>query len=224
MWHFRGLDAPLVELRQQAHYWWAQHTRAVQREALLKTKVAELEQVGAATTGAGKSTGPLVRASALRAPFGDSHGQQRGRTSTAQPGRGTQELLRQWFGVEWGAERQTTWRRFCLGTSLRSRRLPGSIRRNRHERRSIGFHFPVLWSDVYVGGDGPDSRFHRFGAAAEPGPVVSARVRRVGTASARRTSQRDVVPGSHAVHGARRPPHPSWPPTTQRQWAEPAPA
>ncbi len=33
----------LIELRQQAHYWQAQHARAVQREAALKTEVQQLQ-------------------------------------------------------------------------------------------------------------------------------------------------------------------------------------
>ena len=35
----------VIELRQQAHYWRAMHTRVVQREAAVRDKVQQLEQI-----------------------------------------------------------------------------------------------------------------------------------------------------------------------------------
>ena len=39
------IDADVVELRQQAHYWRAVHGRAVERETVLKQQVVELQRI-----------------------------------------------------------------------------------------------------------------------------------------------------------------------------------
>lgn len=41
----KHLNGELIEIRQQAHFWRAQHARAVEREALLKERVRQLEGV-----------------------------------------------------------------------------------------------------------------------------------------------------------------------------------